>query len=92
MTPAGTSNELDVQNGWEENTHYGRIYYLDSRDGGKSTRQAPSKPEISMFADDVADAGLCTRAGLAKLCSVRYGYACEVREVVPNLPKCRVRV
>ena len=21
MTPAGTSNELDVQNGWEENTH-----------------------------------------------------------------------
>ena len=21
MTPAGTSNELDVQNEWEENTH-----------------------------------------------------------------------
>ena len=21
MTPAGTSNELDVQNGWEDNTH-----------------------------------------------------------------------
>ena len=21
VTPAGTSNELDVQNGWEENTH-----------------------------------------------------------------------
>ena len=21
QTPAGTSNELDVQNGWEENTH-----------------------------------------------------------------------
>ena len=21
MTPAGTSNELDVQNGWEENKH-----------------------------------------------------------------------
>ena len=21
MTPGGTSNELDVQNGWEENTH-----------------------------------------------------------------------
>ena len=22
MTPAGTSNELDVQNGWEENTQH----------------------------------------------------------------------
>ena len=28
MTPAGTSNELDVQNGWEENTtHYTIKYY-----------------------------------------------------------------
>ena len=27
MTPAGTSNELDVQNGWEENTHtHCRVY------------------------------------------------------------------
>ena len=24
MTPAGTSNELDVQNGWEENTQHRR--------------------------------------------------------------------
>ena len=27
MTPAGTSNELDVQNGWEENTHTNSKYY-----------------------------------------------------------------
>ena len=27
MTPAGTSNELDVQNGWEENTHKHRVQY-----------------------------------------------------------------
>ena len=26
MTPAGTSNELDVQNGWEENTHTHCMY------------------------------------------------------------------
>ena len=26
MTPAGTSNELDVQNGWEENTHTHTLY------------------------------------------------------------------
>ena len=25
MTPAGTSNELDVQNGWEENTHTHKV-------------------------------------------------------------------
>ena len=29
MTPAGTSNELDVQNGWEENTH-NVIFYDES--------------------------------------------------------------
>ena len=31
MTPAGTSNELDVQNGWEENTHtlYKKTYCFD---------------------------------------------------------------
>ena len=28
MTPAGTSNELDVQNEWEENTHY-RVNTVD---------------------------------------------------------------
>ena len=30
MTPAGTSNELDVQNGWEENTHtaYTSVYHF----------------------------------------------------------------
>ena len=27
VTPAGTSNELDVQNGWEENTHMIVIMY-----------------------------------------------------------------
>ena len=27
MTPAGTSNELDVQNEWEENTH--TVYYYN---------------------------------------------------------------
>ena len=28
MTPAGTSNELDVQNEWEENTHTHSEYYV----------------------------------------------------------------
>ena len=28
VTPAGTSNELDVQNGWEENTHTHTVCYL----------------------------------------------------------------
>ena len=28
VTPAGTSNELDVQNGWEENTHTHTQNYL----------------------------------------------------------------
>ena len=28
MTPAGTSNELDVQNGWEENTTTYIIYCI----------------------------------------------------------------
>ena len=30
MTPAGTSNELDVQNGWEENTHTHTQYRFGS--------------------------------------------------------------
>ena len=29
MTPAGTSNELDVQNGWEENTHTQQYALVD---------------------------------------------------------------
>ena len=29
MTPAGTSNELDVQNGWEENTHIQQYLLVD---------------------------------------------------------------
>ena len=28
MTPAGTPNELDVQNEWEENTHTYRLLYV----------------------------------------------------------------
>ena len=32
-TPAGTSNEFDVQNKWEENTHTQHISYLSSRSG-----------------------------------------------------------
>ena len=30
MTPAGTSNELDVQNEWEENTHTQQVEFLTS--------------------------------------------------------------
>ena len=29
MTPAGTSNELDVQNEWEENTHTHTQHIID---------------------------------------------------------------
>ena len=36
MTPAGTSNELDVQNGWEENTHT-----HTPRGGGFSLKSIP---------------------------------------------------
>ena len=32
MTPAGTSNELDVQNEWEENTHTHCMYSMYSID------------------------------------------------------------
>ena len=36
MTPAGTSNELDVQNEWEENTHTQQkvVYAVDMMYGG----------------------------------------------------------
>ena len=34
MTPAGTSNELDVQNGWEENTKHTSIILYYCRLGG----------------------------------------------------------
>ena len=36
LTPAGTSNELDVQNEWDENTH--------THTGGKSHRISPPPP------------------------------------------------
>ena len=39
MTPAGTSNELDVQNGWEENTHTHRVQMA-------KRSQAPSAGEV----------------------------------------------
>ena len=48
MTPAGTSNELDVQNGWEENTTHTRamIYcssaFLKAYHLGKNTQQSVS--------------------------------------------------
>ena len=31
VTPAGTSNELDVQNGWEENTHKTQVKRINRR-------------------------------------------------------------
>ena len=41
MTPAGTSNELDVQNGWEENTHTHTLTFFRggcfSNNGEKNT-------------------------------------------------------
>ena len=46
MTPAGTSNELDVQNGWEENTH--------------THMEDTTLPKCEMFGEMVGGAG-CVR-------------------------------
>ena len=40
MTPAGTSNELDVQNGWEENTHTHIMQEADLARGIRGTHEA----------------------------------------------------
>ena len=44
MTPAGTSNELDVQNGWEENTHTHTILYAAC-----TFRPYKSTPVLKLF-------------------------------------------
>ena len=42
VTPAGTSNELDVQNKWEENTHTAfRVLSGDGLVGGNPTMNSP---------------------------------------------------
>ena len=44
MTPAGTSNELDVQNKWEENTY-------TTHGGGGTLRQPPSTEDKALLLD-----------------------------------------
>ena len=58
MTPAGTSNELDVQNGWEENTHthiavqqYIQYRMVCSHVVSNSVLFAESGDTISLFAN-----------------------------------------
>ena len=43
MTPAGTSNELDVQNGWEENTHTHRQDFFPIKSVTKSFKSLTAK-------------------------------------------------
>ena len=43
MTPAGTSNELDVQNEWEENTHT----HTDQREWHRMTRM--TRPDCAVM-------------------------------------------
>ena len=50
MTPAGTSNELDVQNGWEENTH--TTWYSNGFSNGSnhgSTDNVGEKPTAILY-------------------------------------------
>ena len=60
MTPAGTSNEFDVQNGWEENTHththiavqqYIQYTMVCSHVGSNSVLFAESGDTTSLFAN-----------------------------------------
>ena len=44
VTPAGTSNELDVQNGWEENTHTHTVVTQ-----GRSIRSGRNPPLYCRF-------------------------------------------
>ena len=62
MTPAGTSNELDVQNGWEENTHtredVSALSFLPSlllRPHSNVVRPRPSFQSRSAAADNAVD-------------------------------------
>ena len=44
VTPAGTSNELDVQNGWEENTHtHTHVIFSFCQTGLAETHTKPCK-------------------------------------------------
>ena len=55
MTPAGTSDELDVQNQWEENTHtHGFIMDAAAELGRNPVSKYQIQPE---YGDEQADAG-----------------------------------
>ena len=67
MTPAGTSNELDVQNGWEENTHTHimiRIYRCTlNLIGGSIGRTSFSNPTLYILSFTLSKSStsrLCT--------------------------------
>ena len=47
MTPAGTSNELDVQNEWEENTHTRTMCNLINTHGLGGANPAVNTPRPS---------------------------------------------
>ena len=49
MTPAGTSNELDVQNEWEENTHTHRAGLRGYVQFNKYTSRTVSTCAIFVF-------------------------------------------
>ena len=78
MTPAGTSNELDVQNGWEENTHThtqnGQA--APGRDG--QTRFARPNSQVRMGAGThlISLYGLMSTLSLAQLHQKEWCAAC----------------
>ena len=54
MTPAGTSNELDVQNEWEENTHtHNTLYVLVSLHGKCTECDGGLLPDIILSVDHI---------------------------------------
>ena len=46
MTPAGTSNELDVQNGWEENTQNTHAQFVPSNLRSSRVRTTELREEL----------------------------------------------
>ena len=67
MTPAGTSNELDVQNGWEENTHTLHIasayqqytFKFKTREEDPSLINASQKRNVKLLVDPIEQSISC---------------------------------
>ena len=61
VTPAGTSNELDVQNEWEENTH---THTQSSVSRANSSGHVYLTPTYDAACSFVSSGALCTMSGM----------------------------